>query len=261
MTDSTATPVVDPDVAVAARLLHRRSSWTRTTVSSFFAFLLAVGAYSNAQTQGASPPFWFRVIVIVLGVLTVVGILATVRDSARLRRVRPAARAQAVRLVARHPSGPHHYPARHRIVWALRWIGMLLILAVAVVSIPGMVDGVAYLAGAGNQATFDPLSHQTTCSLRGGCVTFTDGILKTGGASIEASWPEVVPLGKPFHVRAPYWTWGLGGSLINSDGDAAVAILASLLIEGAGLLVVVYGVRLVRNWLRHQRHRPGVTVT
>jgi hypothetical protein len=33
---------------------------------------------------------------------------------------------------------------------------MLLILVVAVVSVPGVVDGAAYLAGAGNRVTFDP---------------------------------------------------------------------------------------------------------
>jgi hypothetical protein len=258
------TPVADPDVAATLRLLHRRHSWSRMAATSLFAFILALGAYSNARSAGTPPPFWFRVVVIVLGALAVVGILAIASDSARLRRTPPAVRAKAVPLVAHHPSGPHHYPPSHRVVWALRWVGMLLILAVAVVSVPGVVDGVAYLAGAGNRGTFDPVSYQTTCSVRGGCVTFTDGTLETGGARIEASWPDVVPLGQPFQVRAPFWTWGLGASLVNSDGDAVVELLASLLVVAAGVLVVFYLVRLVRNLRRHRRQRtasPGVSVT
>ncbi len=38
---------------------------------------------------------------------------------------------------------PHHYPPRQRVSWAFRWVGMLLILVVAVVSVPGVVDGIA----------------------------------------------------------------------------------------------------------------------
>jgi hypothetical protein len=40
---------------------------------------------------------------------------------------------------------------------------MLAILIVAVVSVPAVVDGVAYLAGAERTVTFDPISHQTNC--------------------------------------------------------------------------------------------------
>ena len=34
--------------------------------------------------------------------------------------------------------------------------------------------------------------------------------LETVGAGISASWPNVVPLGRPFKVREPVWRWGLG---------------------------------------------------
>jgi hypothetical protein len=52
-----------------------------------------------------------------------------------VRRRPPAVRAQAAPLAAHHPSHPHahHYPPRHRITWALRWVGMVLILVIAVV--------------------------------------------------------------------------------------------------------------------------------
>ena len=179
-------------------------------------------------------------------------------DTALLRRRPAAVRAQAVPLAAHHPGRPHahHYPPRHRVTWAFRWVGMLLILVVAVVSVPGVVDGVAYLAGAGNTVTFDPVSHQTNCD-QYSCQTSTDGILETGGTGVQAAWPHVVPLGRPFQVREPVWRWGLGGALIDSDGIAVGAILISLLIEGAAVLVVIRLVRLARNWRRHRRQRTA----
>jgi hypothetical protein len=249
-------PSADPEVAAAVRLLHRRQDWRRTAVTSFIAFLLADGGYANAQSQGTPAPSWFADIVIALGALTVVGIVAAVVDTVLLRRRPAAVRAQAAPLAAHHPSRghAHHYPPRHWVLWAIRWVGMLLILVVAVVSVPAVFDGVAYLAGAEKTVTFDPVSYQTNCD-QYSCQTSTDGILETGGPGVEASWPDVVPLGKPFQVREPMWGWGLGGALINSDGIAVAAVLISLLIEGAGVLVTLRIVQLTRNWRRHRQQR------
>ena len=252
------TLVADPDVAATVRLLHRRQGWGRAAVTSFIAFVLAAGASSSAQSQGAPAPSWFGVMVIALGALTIIGIVAAVVDTALLRRRPAAVRAQAVPLATHQPSRPHahHYPPRHRVTWAFRWVGMLLILVVAVVSVPGVVDGVAYLAGAGNTVTFNPVSHQTNCD-QYSCQTSTDGILETGGTGVQAAWPHVVPLRRPFQVREPVWRWGLGRALIDSDGIAVGAILISLLIEGAAVLVVIRLVRLARNWRRHRRQRTA----
>jgi hypothetical protein len=255
VTTMTAMPP-EPDVAAVVRLLHRRQDWRRTAVTSFIAFLLAYGGDANAQSQGAPAPSWFVDIVIALGALTVVGIIAAVVDTVLLRRKPAAVRAQAAPLAAHHPSRghAHHYPPRHWVLWAIRWVGMLLILVVAVVSVPAVFDGVAYLAGAEHTVTFDPVSYQTNCD-QYSCQTSTDGILETGGTGVEASWPDVVPLGKPFQVREPVWNWGLGGALIDSDGIAVGAVLISLLIEGAAVLVVVRLVQLTRNWRRHRQQR------
>jgi hypothetical protein len=246
--------VTDPDVTAAVRLLHRRQGWGRAAATSFIAFLLGLGASSSAQSQGTPPPSWFQVMIIVLGGLTIVGIVAAVADTMLLRRRSPVVRAQAVPLAAHHPRRPHahHYPPRHWVTWALRWTGMLLILVVAVVSVPGVVDGTAYLAGAGNTVAFDPVSHQTSCT-QYDCQTSTTGILETGGTGMEATWPDVVPLGRSFRVREPVWRWGLGEALIDSDGIAVGAVLISLLIEGAAVLVVIRLVKLARNWRRHRQ--------
>jgi hypothetical protein len=245
--------VADPDVAATVRLLHRRQGWRRAAVTGFIAFLLAYGAYDNAQSQGTPAPSWFVDIVIALGALTIVGIIAAVVDTVLLRRRPPAVRAQAAPIAAHHPSGPHahHYPPRHWVPWTFCWVGMLLILVVAVVSVPAVFDGAAYLAGAGNTVTFDPVSYETNCD-QYSCQTTTDGILETGGAGVEATWPDKVPLAKPFQVREPVWRWGLGVTLINSDGIAVTAVLLSLLIEGTAVLVAVRLVKLTRNWRRHR---------
>jgi len=249
-------PADDPEVAATVRLLHRRQGWDRTAVTSLLAFFLAYGIYLNAKSQGAPVPAWFVVIVIVLGALAVVSIVAVVVDTVLWRHQPPAVRAQAAPLAARHPSRPHahHYPPRHLVTWILRWVGMLLLLAVAVVSVPAVADGVAYLAGAGNTVTFDPVSYETTCT-QGVCQTGTDGILETGGAGVQETWPAQVPLGRPFQVREPVWRWGLGASLINSDGIAVTAVVLSLAIEALAIWVTVSLVRLARNWRRHRQQR------
>jgi hypothetical protein len=256
------TDAADPAVAATVRLLHRRHGWSWAAVTGFIAFALAEGANANAQSQGAPAPSWFADVIIALGALTVVSIIATVVYSALLRRRPPAVRAQAAPIAARHPHGPHtrHYPPRHLLTWSVRWVGMLLILVVAVVSVPALVDGTAYLTGAGRTVTFDPVSHQTNCD-RYSCQTTTDGTLETGGAGTSASWPNVVPLGKPFQVREPVWRWGLGLALIDSDKTAVIAIVLSLLIDGLGVLVVVEMVRLARSWLRRHGPRPAATAS
>jgi hypothetical protein len=198
-----------------------------------------------------------------LGVLAVVSLIVVIAYSVRLRRRPTAVRAQAAPIAARHPHGPHtrHYPPRHLVTWVLRWVGMLLILVVAVVSVPAVVDATAYLAGAERTVTFDPISHQTNCD-QYSCQTVTDGILETGGAGVSASWQAVVPLGKPFQIREPVWRWGLGLALIDTDGTAVIALVVSLLIEGAGVLVVITVTRLALNWRRHrQRQTPKVPVS
>ncbi len=241
-------------MAATVRLLHRRRGWGIAAFTTGGATLLAFGASSSAQSQGTPPPAWFEDIVTGLAALTILVIVVTAADTVLLRRRPAAVRAQAVPLAAHHAHGAsaHHCPPRHRVAWAVRWAGMLLILVVAVISAPGVVDGAAYLAGAGSTVTFSPVSHQTTCDPYS-CETGTDGILATGGAGVEATWPDVVPLGRPFQVRAPAWRWGLGDALIDSDAIAVAAVLVSLLIEGFAVLVLVSIIRLARNWLRHRR--------
>jgi hypothetical protein len=249
----------DPRVAATVRLFHRRQGWARTTVISGVALLLAGGGDYSAASSGTPPPLWFNLIVVALLVLTVVAAAAAVVDSFLLRKRPASLLSQAGPLAEQHPARPHarHYPPRHRLPWVFLWAGMLLILAVAVVAVPGVVNGVAYLAGAEKTVTFSPVSYVTDCQARGGCSTNTEGVLETGGQGTQATWPGVVPLGQPFEVHDPFWRWGLGSALISSKGVAVIAIAVSLLLDGAGLLVAWNIVRLTRNWRRHRRERAA----
>jgi hypothetical protein len=249
----------DPAVAATVRLLHRRQGWGRVAIICLAAYLLGAGSSASATSQGTPPPSWFTDSTLAAGALTVVAVALAVVDTMLLRRKPPAVRAQAVPLAKHHPHRRrfHHYPPRHWLVWTAAWVGMLLILVVAVFSVAGVVDGVAYLAGADKTVTFDPVSYQTDCQYRTGCQTSTDGTLETGGAGIQTTWPDKVPLGQPFQVREPLWRWGLGGALIDSDKIAVAAVLISLLIEGFAVLVVIRAVMLSRNWLGHRRQRAA----
>jgi len=258
---STSAPganVASPKVAAAVRLMHRRHGWALTAGTSLVAFWLGYGCIINGNDEGAAAPAWFVDLTIAMAVLTVVSMIAVVAYHVRLRRTPLAVLTEATPLAARHPHGPHshHYPPRHLLTWVLRWIGMVVILIVAVVSVPAVVDGTAYLTGLEKTVTFDPTSHQTNCD-RYSCQTVTEGTLETGGAGISATWQNVVPLGKPFKIREPVWKWGLGLALINSDGTAFLAIGLSLLIEGAAVLVVIQMTRLALNWRRHRQRQPA----
>jgi hypothetical protein len=261
---STSAPgasVAKPEVAAAVRLMHRRHGWSLTAGTSLAAFGLSYGCIVNGNDEGAAAPSWFVDMTIALAALIVVSIIAMVAYYVRLRRTPLAVLTEATPLAARHPHGPHshHYPPRHLVTWVLRWIGMVVILIVAVITVPAVVDGTAYLTGLEKTVTFDPTSHQTNCD-RYSCQTVTNGTLETGGAGTSATWQNVVPLGKPFQVHEPVWRWGLGLALIDSDGTAFLAISISLLIEGAAVLVVIQMTRLALSWRRHRKRQSEVVL-
>lgn len=252
-------------VSAAVRLLHRRHGWTRLTITSFIACAFGEAASLNAASQGTPVPSWFSAIVIVLAAMTVAGIIAVAVCSAQLRHTAPQVLMQATPIASRHKQGrpAHHFPPRHLVTWILCWAGMTLFLFVSVISVSAPVDGIAYLAGADKTVTFDPISHSTSCSFSSSsyvCSSSTDGIMETRGGQVSATWPAVVPLGRPFQVRQPFWQWGLGEALINNDRIAVVATVIGLLLEAAGMLVLLTAFRLVRNWHHHRQQRQQAAV-
>jgi hypothetical protein len=116
--------------------------------------------------------------------------------------------------------------------------------------LPGLVNGVAYLAGAESSTVFVPASYGQACS-RSGCTTVTNGFLASGAS---VTWPDQVPIGRPFGVRDPLWDWGFGSQLIDGGGTAAGLIVAGVLFDSFSALVLVHMVKLARHWLRHHQH-------
>jgi hypothetical protein len=238
----------DPQLAPAVRLVRRRRQWGWTALGGFLAFLIAISDYSAQFSDVTnSGPFAVFAVAMALAALTVAALVIVVAISVRLgRRTTAAQRAKAFSL-AEHKSARRSH--RHDLVLAS---GLLAVaLGSSALFLPGLVNGVSYLAG-GNTTTFSPQFHTVTCGYlgKGGCSTVTVGILKTGGGGVHSTWPHDVPLGRPFQVREPVWPWGVGSGLIDGDGIAVGAALISLLSVGLTVLAAIFFVNVARS-------RPG----
>ncbi len=252
----------DAQLARTVHLLHRRRGWGWTAAGGFLAFLLASAVYSNRYSATGSGPVAIPVIMMVLAALTIIGLVVVIVDTVLLRRRSAVLRWQAISFEDQHSRRAHayRYPPRHGFSFLGAWVMLACVLGLGVLFLPGVVNGISYLSG-GNSVTFVPQSWQTTCSYYPSsgnvCSTSTDGILETGGAGMSATWPEQVPLNHPFLVREPLWKWGLGAALINNDRIAIVAICVSLLFIGASVVVVIFFVKMVRDWLLYRREKAA----
>jgi hypothetical protein len=102
-----------------------------------------------------------------------------------------------------------------------------------------------------------PQSYGVSCSYHGtgDCSTVTVGVLRTRGGGVQSTWPDQVPLGRPFKVREPVWTWGLGAALLDGDGIAVGAAAISLLFDGIAVLAAIFFSKVIRRRLG-KRRRP-----
>jgi hypothetical protein len=245
----------DPAVAAAVRLLHRRRGWIWATAISVVAFLVACGLLgARAPDASGAGVAVASVFILLLAATAVVGLVAAIVDTVRVHRLDPGVRAQAAPRTVHYPVRAHayRYPPRHRWTWVFSWLVMAILLGLGVVALPALVDGVAYLAGAENTATFVPTSFGQMCG-RGGCSTITNGYLGTGSNAAPATWPGQVPIGVPFTVREPVWNWGFGAQLINGDGSAIAYIVLGVLLDGFAALILFATYKAVRHWLRHRQ--------
>ena len=172
----------DPAVAAAVRLLHRRRGWIWATAISVVAFLVACGLLgARAPDASGAGVGVASVFILLLAATAVVGLVAAIVDTVRVHRLEPGVRAQAAPRTVHYPVRAHayRYPPRHRWTWVFSWLVMAILLGLGVAALPALVNGVAYLAGAENTATFIPTSFGQMCG-RGGCSTITNGYLGTG---------------------------------------------------------------------------------
>jgi hypothetical protein len=255
--DSTDTDT-DPGVASTVRLLHRRRGWIWATVIGAVAWVAIAGLMGalapDASGAGANVAAIF---VLLLTVVVIVGLIAIVVDTVQLRRRHPGIQQQARQRTAHYPVRAHaySYPPRHRFTWIWGWFMMAVLLGLGVAALPGLVDGIAYLAGAESTSTFQPLSYSQDCG-RSGCTTVTDGVL-ANGASV--TWPDQVPLDQPFSVRVPVMDWGFGSQMVDGDGGAIGFIFVGVLFDGFAGLELFLMAKLGSRWWRHRQQNRQLT--
>ena len=181
--------------------------------------------------------------------LVLAGLVVVIVDTSRIHRADAAVRVSAKGSVSHYPlyAHAHRYPPRHRGSWVFVIVMLVAMTGIAVVLLPADVNSWAYVVGAENQDTFNPVSYGPACITvpRRGCHTVTEGSLSRSGADV--TWGTQVPLGQPFSVRDPLWNWGTGRNLISGDGSATGTIVAGLFFDGVALLLLYILVVIVRD--------------
>jgi hypothetical protein len=198
----------------------------------------------TAETLSAIPVF-------VLLALVLAGLVVVIVDTSRIHLADAAVRVSAKGSVSHYPlyAHAHRYPPHHHGSWVFVIVVLVAMTGLAVFLLPASVNSWAYVVGAENQDTFNPVSYGPACisglPRQGGCRTVTEGYLSGSGAHVI--WGGQVPLGQPFRVYDPLWAWGSGRGLTNGDGSAIPTIIAGLFFDGMALLLVYILVVMVRS--------------
>jgi len=236
------------DVAELVRLHHRRRGWAWVATGSAIGVVVYAGIDVNLFASLTGTAETLSVItVFVLLALVVVGLVVVIVDTSRIHRADAAVRVSAKGSVSHHPLYAHayRYPPRHPASW-LACIFMLVAMSgITGYILPAEVNSWAYVAGAENQDTFNPVSYSHCPPRPRGCQVVTEGYLSNSGADVN--WGTQVPLGQPLSVRAPIWAWGTGRTLVNGDGSAIPNIVAGLFFDGVALLLLYVLVVIVRE--------------
>jgi hypothetical protein len=250
------------DVAKLARLHHRRRGWAWVAIGSVIGLVVYVGIDVNLFENLTGLAEILSVIaVFVLLALALAGLVVVIVDTSRIHRADPGVRASAKGNVSHHPLYAHayRYPPQHRGSWVFAIFMLVAMTAITVCILPAVVNSWAYVVGAENQDTFNPVSYGQTCTIRArgdGCHIVTEGYLSRSGEDV--TWGSQVPLGQPFSARDPLWAWGRGRVLISGDGSAIGNIVAGLFFGGVTLLLVYVLVVIVRHTPSRQSQPTSV---
>jgi hypothetical protein len=249
------------DVAKLVRLHHRRRGWAWVAIGSVIGLVVYAGIGVNlfenltgtAETLSVIPVF-------VLLALVLAGLVVAIVDTSRIHRADVAVRVSAKGSVSHYPlyAHAHHYPPRHRGSWVFAIFMLVAMTGITVFILPAEVNSWAYVVGAENQDTFNPVSYDQACSgmPRGGCHTVTEGYLAKSSADV--TWGSQVPLAQPFSVRDPLWAWGSGRNLTSGDGSAIPTIVAGMFFDGVTLLLLYALVVIVRGTSPRRSQRLSV---
>jgi hypothetical protein len=248
------------DVAKLVRLHHRRRGWAWVAISSVIGLVVYVGIGVNLFDNLTGTAETISVIpVFVLLALVLVGLVVVIVDTSRIHRADAAVRVSAKGSVSHYPlyAHAHRYPPRHRSSWVFAIFMLVAMTGITVAILPAEVNSWAYVVGAENQDTFNPVSYGQACS-KGGCHTVTEGYLSKSGADV--TWSSQVPLSQPFSVRDPLWSWGTGRNLTSGDGSAIAMIVVGLFFDGVTFLLLYALVVIVRHTpSRRSRRMPVPT--
>ncbi|HJZ29215.1 MAG TPA: hypothetical protein VJ370_23280 [Streptosporangiaceae bacterium] len=200
--------------------------------------------------------------VFVLLALVLAGLVVVIVDTSRIRRADAAVRESAKGSVSHYPlyAHAHRYPPRHHGSWVFAILMLAAMTGITVFLLPAEVNSLAYVVGAENQDTFNPVSYSQACGGGVGhglsCHTVTEGFLSKSGADV--TWGSQVPLGEPFSVHDPLWAWGGGRILTSGDGSAIPTIVTGLFFDGVTLLLLYILVVIVRD--TPSRRSPPMSV-
>ncbi|MGD0064314.1 MAG: hypothetical protein ABSB76_12835 [Streptosporangiaceae bacterium] len=249
------------DIAQLVKLHHRRRGWAWVAIGSLIGLVVYVGIDANlfenltgkAETFGIIPVF----LLLALGLI---GLVVVIVDTSRIHHADAAVRVSAKSSVSHVPLYAHayRYPPRHHGSWVFAIFMLVAMTAITVFILPAEVNSWAYVVGAENQDTFNPVSYVQACSglPRGGCHVVTEGYLSDSGADV--TWGSAVPLGRPFAVRDPLWAWGGGRNLTSGGGSAIANIVAGLFFDGVPILLLYALIVLGRDTQSRRSQRMSV---
>ncbi len=254
------------DVAKLVQLHHRRRGWAWVAIGSVIGLAVYAGIGVNLSGNLTGTAEALSVIpVFVLLALVLAGLVVVIVDTSRIHRADVGVRVSAKGSVSHYPLYAHayRYPPRHRGSWVFGIVMLVTMAGIAVFILPAEVNSWAYVVGAENQDTFNPVSYSQSCvggGRGGGCHMVTEGYLSKSGADV--TWGSQVPLGQPFSVRDPLWVWGTGRTLTSGDseGSAIPTIIAGLFFDGLTLLLLYVLVVVVRDTSGSSRRSGRVSV-
>jgi Mn2+/Fe2+ NRAMP family transporter len=159
------------DVAKLVRLHHRRRGWAWVAIGSVIGLVVYAGIGVNpfenltgtAETLSVIPVF-------ALLALVLAGLVVVIVDTSRIHRADAAVRVSAKGSVSHYPLYAHayRYPPRHHGSWVFAIVMLVAMTGITVFFLPSEVNSWAYVAGAENQDTFNPVSYGQACTPRPG---------------------------------------------------------------------------------------------
>jgi hypothetical protein len=247
-------------VAGLVRLHHRRRGWAWVAVGSAIGLAVYAGIDVNLFEHLSGPAEALSVVsVLVLAGLVLAGLVVVIVDTSRIHRADADARVSAKGSVSHYPlyAHAHRYPPRHFGSWVAAVFMLIVMTSLAAYILPAEVNSWAYVVGAENHDTFNPVGYNQCPVMHGrGCQIVTEGYLSNSGEHV--AWGSQVPLGQPFSVRDPLWAWGTGRNLIDGDGSAIPDIVAGLFFDGVALLLLYVVVVIVRDTSPRRKQREPV---